>query len=125
MKIRSGFVSNSSSSSFCIYGCYIYDGNDEEFKQILFNYLSKNYTEFNDKKIEYEKQYLYEFIFKIKKYLPKDISLDFGESKGYIGRKYNTLRDEETGEQFKKYTDDFLSELFQKKTKGQYICDET
>ena len=29
MKIRNGFVSNSSSSSFCIYGMNICDGRDE------------------------------------------------------------------------------------------------
>lgn len=31
MKIRSGFVSNSSSSSFCLYGIFIEDGKEREY----------------------------------------------------------------------------------------------
>jgi len=125
MKIRSGFVSNSSSSSFCIYGCYLYEGMEEEFKKLLFDFLSKTSPEFNENKYKYEKSYAYELPYKIRKYIPKDISFEWGESKGYIGREYSTLRDDETGEQFKKYTDDLLSQIFQKQIKAEYICDKT
>jgi len=72
MKIRNGFVSNSSTSSFCIFGIFLSDRNmDEDL----------------EKKVE-------------------DAGLEFlyGPSypdSVYIGRSFSSIKDDETGGQFK------------------------
>ena len=81
MKIRSGFVSNSSSSSFCIYGAFFENSkypSDEMEKKAAEAGLT----------IEYGPPY----------------------TEGvYIGRGYDTLGDNETGAQFKQSVVDKLA----------------
>ena len=105
MKIRNGFVSNSSSSSFCAYGTQqsvegiktILQERYPDFdKHIGEKTCNEDILSFLDDKFEYD----------------ADISIMFGNySYFYIGRKFNSIRDDETGGQFKKTTEDKLAKV--------------
>jgi hypothetical protein len=85
MKIRQGFVSNSSSTSFCIYGA-IFEG--DEILDLLH--------------IEDEEPDYYETIDKIATEL--DLESGSADSEGdsfYIGKSWDGIKDDETGKQFK------------------------
>ena len=97
MKIRKGFVSNSSSTSFCIYG--ISAVNDEMVKKILgISEDSEDVDVYDllDEKLENE----------------KDIEMNSNDSTYWIGRSYTTIKDDETGKQFKDSTELTLKKLF-------------
>jgi len=80
MKIRVGFVSNSSSSSFCAWGIHI-DGIHHEKDYNLIESIKK---EFEDTQIEIIHEYECDRL--------------------YIGMPYEVLDDHETGQQFKDKT---------------------
>lgn len=89
MKMRTGFVSNSSSTSFCIYGIYV------DYKKAI--------NKLNNGKECYEPP------------LPKGFCSyqrpyddDF-----YIGKEWSTIGDNETGLQFKKSVEEELTKLFE------------
>jgi hypothetical protein len=110
MKIRAGFVSNSSSSSFCVYGVEM-DLN--KFKKLI-KRLDINFNISNDldlvsllnKKYDEDEYDVFDVIDGAEKKFMKLLGLIVrasGEEETiYIGRSFNTLRDDETGEQFKK-----------------------
>ena len=81
MKVRMGFVSNSSSSSFLIYGVRIED---------------KAYAKLEDKK------------------LPDGIGLECPpeDDGGYIGASWDSIKDDETGKQFKDRVAAAIAEIF-------------
>jgi hypothetical protein len=112
MKIRNGFVSNSSSSSFCIYGATIdYDdlrkafeieeGSDDDSGDIY--ELSERLEGYGDKKKQ--------------KKLPKGFEqhIPEGSDSVYIGRSWDSVGDNETGKEFKKNVEEALKEFFGKK----------
>lgn len=82
MKIRYGFVSNSSSTSFCIYGKLV---SNNEFTE--------------EKKDKIEKIGLYT-------HYEQD-----GEGM-YVGREFSTIKDNETGKEFKDSTLKLIQEIF-------------
>lgn len=82
MKTRQGFVSNSSSSSFCIYGIYV-----EEEKIENRNQFEKNCIEIG---LEVHES-------------------PYGSP--CIGRSYSTIKDDETGKSFKDSVKEKLSKL--------------
>lgn len=99
MKIRAGFVSNSSSSSFCIYGAYIRDSErnaiaekagveheELDLCEVIEEYLSKN-------KINCEVHSA-----------PYDSSV-------YVGRSWDSIKDNETGGDFKKSVEESLKDI--------------
>jgi hypothetical protein len=88
MKIRQGFVSNSSSSSFLIYGVCV-GGNCD-----LRNRCDK-----------------------LKLTCKQPIYTD----DMYIGRSWSEVKDDETGEQFKKRVEKELTEFFGKETKCETL----
>ena len=85
MKIRQGFVSNSSSSSFCIYGCCI----------------EENDIDAIDEKLKEKNIYIV--------YGPYDSV--------YIGREFTSIKDDETGKQFKENVEKEIEEVLGEKRK--------
>lgn len=85
MKTRQGFVSNSSSSSFCIYGVDLEYGTDLDFLPV---------GRFGKREIEGLEIIMY-----------SDCGI-------YIGRSWSDVKDDETGAMFKKSVEDKLKEVF-------------
>jgi len=94
-KIRNGFVSNSSSSSFLIYGS-IFD--NEDLNRIIQNEELKKWVEEKDYNIEDDKHET------ISEFLSEKFKIDFQSyhpDEYYIGVSYDNIKDNETGKQFK------------------------
>ena len=85
MKTRNGFVSNSSSSSFLVYGCYV----KEDFADFVRKFIKNNPDRLEFKKL--------------------DVSC--GENDSYIGRSPCSIEGEETGNQFKNMVEALIAEL--------------
>jgi hypothetical protein len=90
MKIRQGFVSNSSSSSFCIYGACVSDHFCEDEIEEMENKISAE---------GFEVHYM----------------CDYGGI--YVGRDWSSVKDDETGAQFKTSVEKSMKELFDGKVK--------
>jgi hypothetical protein len=95
MKIRNGFVSNSSTTSFCIYGA-----------EIEYDTLKKLYNKEHNVNDENEEDKDYEFDeYDTMEKLAEKLGLEMhsgqdGEQR-YLGRSYSRIKDDETGKQFK------------------------
>lgn len=91
MKKRNGFVSNSSSTSFCIYGTWI---NDKDLNKLSKKLTKKNFAEDSDD--------LYHFINLLEEdYLPIDFTIlhnDYEET--LVGKAYSSMEQKETREEF-------------------------
>lgn len=85
MKIRTGFVSNSSSSSFCIYGCEI---DYEQYKKLEDDPLIRSL-----------------------KHIQRFAMSDYGY---FVGREFNSIEDNETGKEFKDSTERAIEALIGK-----------
>ena len=86
MKKRAGFVSNSSSTSFCIFGVHLPESDFLEFLGI------EDEFEYDD--VEHA-------IYKIEKDSPLSIYSSYEDYYGYIGCGVGSLRDDETYGEFK------------------------
>lgn len=92
MKIRQGFVSNSSSSSFCVFGKTLeLDGFNKICKKLKLK-------EYSDDEVHYCDGFFSEF----EKKTGLKCKYGFESEKFYIGRDYGTLNGKETGEEFRK-----------------------
>ena len=101
MKIRTGFVSNSSTSSFCIYGVYFEQ--DELAKLVdLPNVKAKMMLSNMDS--DTNKIHSYDLLEKILETFP-DIDLTYYALEGcngvYVGRDWTSIDDDQTAKEFK------------------------
>lgn len=106
MKIRMGFVSNSSSSSFCIYGTYL--DIDEIVTPEFIQFILDNSKNFKGKTVQDVKDYLeeeentYEIIYELEEALGLYWDTIEGEDGVfYLGQPWKTIGDDQTGRQFK------------------------
>ena len=112
MKIRSGFVSNSSSSSFIAYGKILSCGN-EELLEFIKNKSEDIYNEIKDETLERE-----DLIEEIANIL--ELQCYFDEDQSYLGIQWADINDDETGNQFKQKIEERLRDL-QPETKCGHI----
>ena len=103
MKIRCGFVSNSSASSFCIYGICIDQNNIIKAQELIDKGLLKE----EDFKYESWKNDPYDYL----GILGLRIANMDDEMGLYIGNEWSSIKDDETGLQFKKRTEDILKQI--------------
>jgi len=109
MKIRNGFVSNSSSSSFCIYGISMEPDEMTEKLQKL-GLMGKD-----DNNI-----YEWPYCDKGKILEQNNIKIESGHpDAGYIyfGREWKSIKDNETGKEFKENVEKSLNKIFKEDMK--------
>ena len=126
MKIRSGFVSNSSSSSFCIYGIEI---DVEELREKL---LSSEILSEEDKKYLSEIEDTYEIVemleyndMKIENISNIEFHYmgEYNPDSVYIGRSWSLIEDDKTGKEFKEDVENKLKKILGNEVKC-YTCQE-
>lgn len=94
MKIIQSFISNSSSSSFCIYGSRL---SLDATKEILRR----------DHNIEIEEEY------ELEELLGLSVrSVPYDDDYFYIGRSFKTIKDDETGKDFKNSVEEKIKKFF-------------
>ena len=107
MKVRAGFVSNSSSSSFIVYGAWI-------DKDVIKSKLSKEDLKY----IEDEGEWA---IAECAEGIPMFQHYENDRAEGVFGRGFSSIGDDETGKEFRKSVEKKLEELFGKKIKCDTI----
>ena len=103
MKIRIGFVSNSSSTSFSIYGHY-FGEDDSTVKKIL---IEKGFSEGEEDDFD-----AYEFFEENERCKTAKLSFESSPYGDYIGRNWDTIGDDETGKEFKESTKKAMEVFF-------------
>jgi hypothetical protein len=105
MKIRNGFVSNSSSSSFTIYGA---DLEMEDIKKFI-----PEDVDTSGESYEWDIEW-WSLAQDIEKALGEDFSCftDYENGDVYVGRELKSLKDDETGKQFRDSVDIKIRETF-------------
>lgn len=113
MKVRSGFVSNSSSSSFLIYGAWV---DVSKVKDMLKSKLSEE----DLKELEEDPYMLGEFADS----LPMYYHFDYESDACAFGRSFSSIKDDETGKGFKDSVKEKLREMFGEDVKCDTIRHE-
>lgn len=104
MKIRNGFVSNSSSSSFLIYGTTM-------FRDEILKTLNTKHKEVNEE--DDDSDDVYEVLEEALEGTKLDHHTPYDDSV-YIGASWDAIGDDETGAQFKQRVQDQLKKVFGK-----------
>ena len=111
MKTRNGLVSNSSSSSFLIYGAEITDDMKEKIKKLL---TPKENAEDDDSDSHYELSKAFE-------YGTTKFGVDYivgcGGDSAYLGLSWGSVGDDETGKQFKDKIEKAIESIIGEKIK--------
>ena len=105
MKVRNGFVSNSSSSSFIIYGVC---KEKSELTEIIESLPQDEQDAINDG----------EAVSEFWNPVGLDVVEDYEYGELYIGRSWDSIDDDETGAQFKESVNAKLSQIFSKEEKA-------
>ena len=102
MKLRTGFVSNSSSCSFCIYGIVT---NEEELSTLVLPEIKKELNP--EVKDEFD---VWDFRGHVTKM--SDLVFHFPDNSCcYVGRNYSSIGEDETGAQFKQSVKDQMAKF--------------
>lgn len=117
MKIRTGFVSNSSSSSFCIYGMAV---NSREQVMETYRELFKGKE---DEEMD-EDDGMYEICEAITDEIPMTYYVDSDSDIYYFGRSYSSGGDSETFGDFKKSIDADMKKAFGDSASCSHIEEE-
>lgn len=132
MKVRNGFVSNSSSSSFCIYGIRF---NERDFNDVIENFVRANFDKIiarlknnwwykqHPERLPADEAALIEFYederYEFWEEFENETHLYSVGSDGgyrYFGRGWSGINDDETGAEFKKDVEEEIKRLFPGKT---------
>ena len=109
MKIRNGFVSNSSTSSFCIYGTTV--KRDKIYSAKIFEALDEEDRRYDGWEILEEALEEFNLI----EYSDSDWS------SVYIGRSWPTIKDDQTAREFKKIIENDIRAFFDKHLPGEKL----
>ena len=125
MKIRLGFVSNSSSSSFCIYGtCLDMDDLRANMKKQFLSQVFPRQNDEDDDEYEDDDDYDYgdepgyeveEKLEKLMKF-DKTLMIRWTGDEMYIGREYYTIKNGESGAMFRQKVMQSIKQIFNLKT---------
>lgn len=127
MKIRYGFISNSSSTSFCIYGMSFEEDDLFEIARKLNGGEALIKDKENDIDLNLDQEddcYTSEITQFIESLITPLTIHSIYDDIFYIGRSFTTIRDDETGKQFKKSTEQKLKEILKKEIIDCNIIEE-
>jgi hypothetical protein len=128
MKLRTGFVSNSSTSSFLMYGAMVdkYDLEEMLAKDKVKEIDEANLPSVDDGEEEEEEFDVYEALDTLFEGRDIDVEIPYGydEDNVYIGRSWDKVKDDQTGREFKTEIEQIVRELIGKKIKLKFETHE-
>jgi len=112
MKTRNGFVSNSSTTSFCIFGSAI---DEEECAKLIREKYSQD-AKFEDGEND-------DIIDEWANHAGLELHYGYDRCEAYLGRSWSSVQDDETGRAFKESVQKALKDLLGKEIKCETIVE--